>query len=90
MPTITVSLTASQAVRRWRRRKQGIFGHYNNSGPTGDALEVIHILEKVPGTPGALRLSGTVALHSGGQGRSVGLKNVPAGKMGEGAGAMDH
>lgn len=70
MPTITVSLTASQAVRRWRRRKQGIFGHYNNSGPTGDALEVIHILEKVPGTPGALRLSGTVALHSGGQGRS--------------------
>lgn len=38
MPTVTVSLTASQAVRRWRRRKEGIFGYYNNSGPTGDAL----------------------------------------------------
>lgn len=58
MPTVTVSLTASQAVRGWRGRKEGIFGHYNNnSGPTGGALEAIHILERVPETAGAPGLS---------------------------------
>lgn len=46
-------LTAGQALRRWKRRKEGRFWHTNNSAPTGRALRITYILERVPETPGA-------------------------------------
>ena len=42
-------------------------GRYNNSGPTGDALWVIHSLEKVPETPGPRGCPGPLALPVAGQ-----------------------
>lgn len=57
MPTVTVSLIASQALRRWKRGKEGRFWHSNNSVPTGDALWMTDIPERVLGTPGARGLS---------------------------------
>lgn len=50
VPAVTVNLTVGQAVRRRRRKKEGTFWHYNNPVPTGNALWVIYILEKLPET----------------------------------------
>lgn len=58
---MTVSLIASQALRRWKRWEEGRFWHSNNSVPTGDALWMTDILERVPETPRARGLSWALA-----------------------------
>lgn len=74
MPNMTTSLTASQALRRWRKKKDGgRLWHANNSAPI-EMPCADHILERVPETPGTRGQPWTLALCFAGQ--AVDLKSV--------------
>lgn len=60
MPNMTASRTASQALRRWRRRKEGF-------GMLIIHPVLTHILERVPETPGTRGQPWALALCFAGQ-----------------------